>query len=211
MTPTPEPTATETPEPTETPTETPTVTPDPTETPTVTPTPASAQQALETGSVAGMRIEKPRSVGDGFVYVLGCADDPLGRAMGSVYDSNNDFEGEGSYPAQAVGLAILRDAADRITVELGDCLVIANTAGEEMKVYLPALDETDDVRLYIGRDGSTYWDAALTSVAQAAPEGMGMRVSFQPEGAAPAGGYYRDPGAPREDHWGSAGAVRYGW
>ncbi|MEI6633680.1 MAG: hypothetical protein WCP22_07670 [Chlamydiota bacterium] len=152
----------------------------------------------------------PRSIEDGFAYVLMCADDPW-KQMGAVWDSNNEFVEKGSYPAQAVGLMILRDAAERITVNGGDYLTITNAAGEEMKIYLPALDTTEDVTLYIGKDGATYYDIALSEVACAAPTGVAVRVNFQPAAATSPDGYYRDHGTAPGGHWGSAGAQDYGW
>jgi hypothetical protein len=160
--------------------------------------------------VWGMTISTTRSVPDGFVYVLGCASDPLNNQMGWVYDNNNGFEQEGSYPVQAVGLVIQVNVA-RITVQAGDYLTITNEVGEEMKVYLPALDTMDDVTLYIGADGATYHDIALTSVACAAPTGLPLQVNFQPATATPPYGFYRDHGVAEDWHWGSVGQQEYGW
>ena len=96
-------------------------------------------------------------------------------------------------------------------MQAGDYLTITNAAGEGMKVYLPALDTTENVTLYIGADGSTYTDIGLTSVACAASSGGALRVNFQPSAQTPPYGYYRDYGAGQEGHWGSAGAQGYGW
>ena len=204
-TPTPEPTATmtPTPEPTETPTEAPTATP------TITPTPTPSNQALEAGSVSGMRIIKTRSsIDGGWFFYLGLAADIYGNPLGYVYDNSNAFEAGGSYMPQALGVWIGRDSED-IAIQAGDVLVLENEAGEEMKVYLPAVTGYD-VDLYIGRDGSTYWDAALTSVACAAP-GRDVLINFQPEAFVEPESFYRDWAVSRDDHWGAAGAVGYGW
>ena len=165
-----------------------------------------------------MRIAVPRSVTNGFAYVLGCADDPYNKAIASVYDSNNVYQEEGNYPVQAVGLIILRDAAARITVNAGDYLTITNAAGEQMKIYLPALNTTEDVTLYIGRDGATYYDSALTSVARAAPKAV-IYMNFKPAPKTKFGVYvpvfldffYSDYGQESGTHWGSAGVQDYGW
>jgi len=182
----------------------------------VTPTPTSTQQALETGSVAGMRIVQTRSsVEDGFIYYLGTATQPSTEILGSVDDCGNEFMAGAAYPSGPVALFIEPGVAS-ISVSAGDCLVLENSAGEEMKVYLPALDASSPVTLYIGRDGATYYDSALTSTAFAAPASGGLWVDFRPTAESPQSSFYRewfyrDLGAPREDHWGSAGAVQYGW
>jgi hypothetical protein len=167
---------------------------------------------LVAGEVAEMRVAVPRAPGeDGFVYFMGCADDPMAGTMGSVSDGDNTFVGGNQYVPQAVGIRIVRASAARITVEAGDSLVIMNAAGEEMKVYLPALDTTEDVMLYPGADGATYHDAGLTSVAQPAPAAGPINVSFQSLTAKRPAGYYRDPGTARGAHWGDIGAREFGW
>jgi len=209
-TPTGTPTQTETPTETPTPTATETATPEPTATPTITPTPTAESRPLETGTVFGMRIEEPRSaVGNGFVYYLGTATNPSGEIMGSVNDGDNEFVAGGEYPSTAAALFI-EPAEAAITIEAGDYLVITNVAGEEMKVYLPALDTMEAVTLYIGKNGATYYDSALTSAACAAPEEL-LRVSFGSSGARLADGYYRDNGGGMLGHWGPIGAQEFGW
>ena len=130
--------------------------------------------------------------------------------MGSVNDRANEFMAGAVYTSQASALFI-EPAATAITVNAGDFLTITNAAGEEMKVYLPALDTTEDVTLYIGSDGATYTDIALTNVACAAPTGVAMQVNFQPAAKTPPYGFYRDYGAVQEGHWGTVGAQDYGW
>ena len=116
----------------------------------------------------GMYVEMPRSTLDeGWFFYLGLAEDIFGKHLGDVYDHGNRFTPGGSYASGALGLWIGCDS-EEIAIEAGDRLVLENEAGEEMRVHLPAVTG-GDVTLYLGRDGSTYWDAALTSVAQAAP------------------------------------------
>ncbi|MDD5557481.1 MAG: hypothetical protein PHN82_09555, partial [bacterium] len=225
-TPTPTVTPTETPEPTATPTGTPEATATPTETPeptvtptqtpeptpTVTPTPIPAVNPLTAGAVTWMRVEVPRAgEEEGFLYTLACAADPAGTDMGSIWDGYNEFSPGDSYLAGPVALRITPWHV-AIEVAAGDRLLIANAAGEEMAVYLPALmSVAEPVTLYVAADGSTYYDAELTETACVAPEGRPVRVNFQPEEALPVGEYYRDAGEPPADHWGPAGAKGYGW
>jgi len=182
--------------------------PAPTPTPTATVPPAN--QALETGSVSGMRVAVPRSVEEnGFVYYMGTAVNPSEEIMGSVNDSGNEFMEGAVYPSEATALFV-EPVDTTITVDAGDCLVIVNEAGEEMNVYLPEISSAEAVTLYIGRDGTTYWDAALTSVACAAPGGDVM-INFQPESFAGPASFYRDWAATQGGHWGAVGAQDYGW
>lgn len=130
--------------------------------------------------------------------------------MGSVNDNANEFMGGETYPTEAVALFI-EPAELGITVQEGDYLVIENAAGEQMKVYLPAIESDDPVTLYIGKDGSTYYDSALANVAYVAPGGEFVPVNFQPAAATPPWNYYRDYGVAPISHWGPLGAADYGW
>ena len=212
---TPEPTVTQTPEPTATPTQTPEPTLTPTETPEPTATPTETpvvKSPLVADGINSMSVTVPRSgIDDGFVYFIGGAEDPLTQTMGSVSDADNAFVKGEEYEPMPVGVRIVRSAAASITVHAGDTLVIGNLQGEEMKVYLPALETSDDVMLYVGSDGSTYNDAALRNVAQAAPSMGVLKLNFQAEWSAIIPGYYRAPVSPRQAHWGDAGAQEYGW
>lgn len=159
-----------------------------------------------------MRVAAPRAPGeDGFVYFMGCADDPLAHTMGSVSDGDNTFVGGNSYTPQPIGIRIVRSTAARITVQAGDQLVITNAEGEKMKVHLPPLDTTEDVALYVGSDGATYYDSGLAGVAQPAPTVTAIRVNFQPGASAIPAGFYRAPDTTKGTHWGDSGVREYGW
>jgi hypothetical protein len=167
---------------------------------------------LMADGIDSMSVTVPRSgIDDGFVYFIGGAEDPLTQTMGSVSDADDAFVKGEEYEPMPVGVRIVRSAAASITVHAGDTLVIGNLQGEEMKVYLPALETSDDVMLYVGSDGSTYYDAALRNVAQAAPAMGVLKLNFQAEWSAIIPGYYRAPVSPRQAHWGDAGAQEYGW
>ena len=67
----------------------------------------------------------------------------------------------------------------------GDYLTLTRDNGTTIRVYFPKLDTDDDVILYCGADGSTYWDRGLCALAQAPPTPTPTLIylSFQPMGA----------------------------
>jgi hypothetical protein len=166
---------TSTPTDTQVPTNTPTNTPVPTSTPTNTPVPTSTptmtpcHAAMEFGIADDMYIPVTRSsMYNGFYYVVGCADDIAGKQMGYIYDYANELHRGSAYLVQPVGVMVGPDE-DQLRTQAGDSLYVADEYGVGRMIYLPALSGTETKTLYVGSDGSTYWDRNLCNLAQAAP------------------------------------------
>ena len=183
---TPNETPTITPTPTETPTETPTITPTPmetpTETPTITPTPTETpcNTSLMVGDISDMEIATTRSSMDGgWFFYFGLAEDIYENPLGIVNDNGNGFTDGGSYtPAQAVGVWVGRDSED-FAIQAGDYVTVTYDGGLTANVYFPAISGQSDQWLYVGADGSTYWDKGMCDLAQAAPPLL-LKVNYQP-------------------------------
>jgi hypothetical protein len=194
---------------------TPTATPSPTQTetptPTITPTPGPSPcaEALRVGDVQGLQVATPRSsVEGGWYFGLGLASgDILDDPYGFVYDNSNVFADGSSYTPQPVGLVVGRDSED-FAIQAGDYLVVTYDGGQTKKIYLPEITGGDDRNLYIGSDGSTYWDKELCDLAQSSPVEMLIRINYQPGGELASPAFpYMDSGAP----YGGHGWAHWGW
>ncbi|HQM53222.1 MAG TPA: PQQ-binding-like beta-propeller repeat protein, partial [bacterium] len=124
--------------------------------------------ALEIGDVEGLQIATTRSSMDGgWFFYFGLAHAIYENPLGAVNDNGNIFEdGAGYEQPQATGVWVGRDSED-IAVQAGDYVTVTYDGGRTRKIYFPAL--SGESTLYIGFDGSTYWDRDLCDLAQAAP------------------------------------------
>ena len=72
--------------------------------------------------------------------------------------------------------------AELVNVPAGYCVELTFDGGQKKKVYLPHITGDDLIDgwispdLYVAKDGSTYWDEALTQLAQSA-KGIGITIT----------------------------------
>ncbi len=170
-------------------------TPTPTASPTPTRTHTPCREALELGVLYDLHIDTTRAVTDGFAYYFGDAEDPLVRPLAAIYDSNNVFIDLDSYAPCPIGVYLARDGA-AIAIQAGDTVTLTRDDYTTMKVYLPAIDSDSDVMLYLGADGSTYWDAGLCTLAQAPPTPTPTRTPTPTPTRTPTGTPTKTPTGP---------------
>jgi len=184
---------------------------------------SSAQSdPLVAGDVSYMQISITRSsIDGGWFFILGLASDISGSRLGSVNDNPNDFTDLNSYAPAPVGLWVGRDSED-IAVQAGDYLTIKIDSGDWRNIYLPEI-HGGDIKLYVGADGSTYYDPSLTVLACAANLLTDIYVSFGPESAGTKTWiegifyppwprwFYFDSAQGSAKYYGLAGVLEYGW
>ncbi len=189
---------------------TPTPTPSPTQTETPTPGPTPCAEALTIGNITNLEIATTRSSTDGgWFFYFGLASTPgvYPDCFGIVNDNSNDFTDGGIYTPQPVGLWVGRDSED-IAIEAGDYVTVTYDGGQTKNVYLPQITGGDDRNLYIGSDGSTYWDRDLCDLAQSSPIEALIQINYQPAGESVSPVFpYVDSGAPYSGH----GWAHWGW
>ena len=159
------------------------------------------------GDVTGMEIATTRSTMEGgWFFYFGLAEDIYENPLGIVNDNGNGFTDGGSYtPAQAVGVWVGRDSED-FAIQAGDYVTVTYDGGLTANVYFPAISGQSDQWLYVGADGSTYWDKGMCDLAQAAPPLL-LKVNYQPATSSIPLGFIMDPGWEYEKH----GSYVYGW
>jgi len=169
--------------------------------------PARCAEALEMGDVTGMEIATTRSTMEGgWFFYFGLAEDIYENPLGIVNDNGNGFTDGGSYtPAQAVGVWVGRDSED-FAIQAGDYVTVTYDGGLTANVYFPAISGQSDQWLYVGADGSTYWDKGMCDLAQAAPPLL-LKVNCQPATSSIPLGFIMDPGW----EYGKHGSYVYGW
>ena len=154
-----------------------------------------------------MEIATTRSSMDGgWFFYFGLAEDIYENPLGIVNDNGNGFTDGGSYtPAQAVGVWVGRDSED-FAIQAGDYVTVTYDGGLTANVYFPAISGQSDQWLYVGADGSTYWDKGMCDLAQAAPPLL-LKVNCQPATSSIPLGFIMDPGW----EYGKHGSYVYGW
>jgi len=161
------------------------------------------------GDISDMEIATTRSSMDGgWFFYFGLAEDIYENPLGIVNDNGNGFTDGGSYtPAQAVGVWVGRDSED-FAIQAGDYVTVTYDGGLTANVYFPAISGQNDQWLYVGADGSTYWDKGMCDLAQAAPPLL-LKVNYQPAPLpTPHGFAIKDAGLPVGA---LGGGVGYGW
>lgn len=162
VTPTPTPSVTPTPTTTATPTIAPTATPEKTPTPEVTPTASpvcAGATAYYAWDITDVIITTPRaSAGFSMQYNIIRSSDST--SYGTIYDNNNGWiDGDDSN----YGAVAIKISGTQVEVHDGDSLQI--TSGGVVKfVFFPNVWAA--VTLYVGADGSTYYDATLCDLAK---------------------------------------------
>jgi len=87
-------------------------------------------------------------------------------------------------------------------------VTVTYDGGQTKNVYLPQITGGDDRNLYIGSDGSTYWDRDLCDLAQSSPIEALIQINYQPAGESVSPVFpYVDSGAPYSGH----GWAHWGW
>jgi len=166
--------------------------------------------ALEIGDVEGLQIATTRSsMEGGWFFYFGLASTPgvYPDGFGIVNDNSNDFTDGGIYTPQPVGLWVGRDSED-FAIQAGDYVTVTYDGGQTKNVYLPQITGGDDRNLYIGSDGSTYWDRDLCDLAQSSPIEALIQINYQPAGESVSPVFpYVDSGAPYSGH----GWAHWGW
>ncbi|MEA1926966.1 MAG: hypothetical protein U9N73_02075, partial [Candidatus Auribacterota bacterium] len=152
------------------------------------PTPAP----LKIKTVNDLIINTPRATGPhGWGYAITTAWEPGTDVVGWTYDSENNWNGSGSFsPATEVALWIAF-SNESVDIHDGDYLELdyeGESVSEILYIYPPPLNGDVDVYYYLGSDGATYNDRALTDLARAVPtptaktasRGAGMPVPTVP-------------------------------
>ena len=128
-----------------------------------TPTPTPSPEPFRLTDIEKLKVTHPRGTGKyDLVYQLR---DVAGEitSWGHIFDTANRF-----YDKQAgEGNVLLRSFAHvGYSTQAGDDLLVSHDGGEDTHIYLPVLSGYTE--LYVGMDGSTYYDEQLRQLAQAA-------------------------------------------
>jgi hypothetical protein len=101
----------------------------------------------------------------GFTYEVRSSD--LSFLYGMIYDKENVWSDE--YGGESWNFCVrITAGAESINVAAGDSLTIT-TDSSTRAIYFPAISSSGSVILYVGADGSTYWDSGLCDPAYIAP------------------------------------------
>ncbi|MDP8236601.1 MAG: hypothetical protein P9M08_09470 [Candidatus Erginobacter occultus] len=130
------------------------------------PTPDPAGAFFRLTEVESLRVTHPRgSTRYDLAYQLR---DTAGEisSRGHIFDTENRF-----YPNQSGEVSVLLRSFvhQGFTTQSGDNLLVTYDAGRQKRIYLPEL--TGYTELYVGADGSTYYDSDLLLPAQFALPG----------------------------------------
>ncbi len=99
------------------------------------------------------------------IYGKPCPDERFGDVH---LDGNQEFFYDNfSYVSHLV--LDLEGICEPLSIEAGDTVTITYDGGQELTIYLPTTTE-NWLRVYVATDGSTYYDRALTRLAQASPQ-----------------------------------------
>jgi hypothetical protein len=121
----------------------------------------NAALSVSTMTAADIRIVRGDDEGD-WVFEFGTN----GTVMGTVHDSQNEYaDGEEAWAQGPLRVTVRRVNADAITLKRRDRVKIIIQQGVRVDVYFPEYSGAGPLALYVGSDGSTYYDAALTQVA----------------------------------------------
>ncbi len=128
-----------------------------------TPSPTPPPEFFRLTDIEGVRIIHPRGSGKyDLVYQLRDVAGGI-TSWGHIFDTENR-----SYDKQTgEGDVLLRTFAHRgFNTQTGDDLLLTYDGGRQKRIYLPVL--TGYTELYVGSDGSTYYDQLLYQIAQKA-------------------------------------------
>lgn len=128
-----------------------------------TPTPTPPPEFFRLTDLEGLKVTHPRGTGKyDLVYQLRDVAEDI-TSWGHSFDSENRF-----YDKQiGEGNVLLRSFAHvGYNTKAGDDLLVSYDGGEDKHIYLPVL--FGYTKLYVGMDGSTYYDEQLHQLAQAA-------------------------------------------
>ena len=195
-----------------TPSPTPTV-PTPTPTPTPTSHPALTIQDLEDAVI------KAPSAGGARIWRIGVMN-VGGTEYGSVFDNENLYTdgAVSAAPAQTyLRVEVQPPSGENLGIESGYEISLRYDGGRELNVCLPDLRAHYTAKLYVGADGSTWWDQGLHVPAHAACAASPtptptptappttLFFNFMPPELEPPAGWTKDDGEPYGTHGG------WGW
>ena len=130
---------------------------------TQTPTPVISGTFLEISDLEGLSIQNPRSGTDyGAIFLFGNVSGSV-SSWGLIYDNENTlydmYTGWGQVKLRSITLG-------EYSTQAGDSILLTYDGGKKKRVYLPELSGYQE--LYVGFDGSTYFDQWLRQTAQEA-------------------------------------------
>ncbi|MEA1927598.1 MAG: VCBS repeat-containing protein [Candidatus Auribacterota bacterium] len=128
-----------------------------------TPTPSPSPEPFRLTNIEKLKVTHPRGTGKyDLVYQLRDVTGDI-TSWGHIFDTENRF-----YDKQTgEGNVLLRSFAHvGYNTQAGDDLLVSYDGGEDKHIYLPVLFGYTE--LYVGMDGSTYYDEQLSQLAQAA-------------------------------------------
>ena len=103
----------------------------------------------------------------GWRYSMTTAWNPGSELFGTVYDSENYFVGQTIFSVATEVALWIAFSNQPVDIQDGDYLIC--DYGAIVNIYPPALSGNIDAYYYIGLDGATYLDSALTQLAKAVP------------------------------------------
>ncbi len=136
---------------------------------------ANAAEPLKIKDLENMHITIARSsIEWGWEFSVGLVGQPTISPLGTIVDNENSFKDGNSAEEPYRVWFMVQSVDESINVHAGDTLEITYDDGQELKIYLPRLVE--DVNLFVATDGSTYYDEALTQLAQSANAAEPLKI-----------------------------------